>query len=327
MHRRQLLQGLAAAGAALAVPAAVWAAGYPDKPVRLLVPFQPGSTPDLWARGMSSALAQKMGQAFVVENMPGAGGSIGAGALKRAAPDGYSLGLFANTQAITAHTFREAPYALAEDFVAIAPLGGGYSLLTVPASSPIRSADDLVAALKAKPGELPFGSGGNGSIAHLAVEQLLKQTGTRALHVPYKGAPDIVSSQLSGQTVFGMPIFGTALTYVKSGKLRALAITSAKRSPHLPDVPTLKEALPPGYELNSWAGVFAPAKTPKPITDRLYMEINALVRTGAFEELANRMGSEAMTVDSQQAFQDFVKSEDKRFDELVKLVGIKVDGR
>jgi len=327
MQRRQLLQSLAGAAAALAAPTSLWAAEYPDKAIRVLVPFQAGSTPDIWARGIASELAKKMGQAFVVENMPGAGGSIGASTVKRAAPDGYTLGLFANTQAITAHTFKNPPYELSKDFVAVAPLGGGVSLLTVPAASPIHSGKELIAALKAKPGEVPFASGGNGSVAHLAVEQLLKQTGTKALHVPYKGSPDIISSQISGQTDFGMPIFGSALSFVKGGQLRALAITGEKRSPLLPDVPTLKEALPPGFTLSSWAGVFAPAKTPAPIVQRLFKEIDAVMRSGTLNTLAEGMGSDIMTLESQQAFQAFVNAEDQRFGTLMKQVDVKVDGR
>lgn len=328
MHKRHFLQAAGAAAAALIAPSAIWAAGtYPERPIRILVPFQPGSTPDIWARTIGSALTTRLGQPIVVENMPGAGGSIGASALKRAAPDGYTLGLFANTQAITVHTFSTPPYELTTDFVAISQLGGGPSLLTVPASSPIRTAKDLIAALKAKPGEMTYGSGGNGSIAHLAVEQLLRETGTKALHVPYKGAPDIVSSQLSGQTQFGIPVLGTALTFVKNGKLRALAITSEKRSSFLPDVPTLVEALPPGFLLNNWSGVFAPAKTPAPIVNRLNKEINAILRSGALDELAKGMGSDINTADSPAEFQKFVNAEDKRFGDLIKDIGLKVDGR
>lgn len=327
MLRRQALRSLAGVAAALAAPTALFAQDYPVRPIRLIVPFQAGSTPDLWARSVGSLMRTRLGQPWVVENVPGAGGSIGAAAVKRAAADGYTLGLFANTQAITAHTFSSPPYVLSQDFIAITGLSSGESLLTVPASSPVQSARDLIDTLKAKPGEVAYGSGGNGSIAHLAVEQLLQQTGTRALHVPYKGALDIVTSQLSGQTAFGMPILGTAANFVKSGKLRGLAVTSRKRSPLLPDVPTLHEALPPGFELVSWSGLFAPAKTPKPIIARLFEEIDAVVRSGALEELAAGMGGSVAVYDSQAQFQAFVDSEDKRFRDLVTSVGVKVDGR
>lgn len=328
MNKRHFLQAAGGAAAALLLPQASWAADtYPDRPIRLLVPFQPGSTPDLWARAIGNALGTRLGQPLVVDNMPGAGGSIGASALKRATPDGYTLGLLANTQAITAHTFRTPPYDMAADFVAVAELGSGASLLTVPASSPIRSAKALIAALQARPGELAYGSGGNGSIAHLAVAQLLRDTGSTALHVPYKGAPDIVSSQLSGQTQFGIPIMGTALSFVHSGKLRALAVTSEQRSPSLPDVPTLAEALPPGFSLSSWSGVFAPARTPAPIVDRLAREITAILRSGAMDELAKNMGSDLNPRDSPLEFQKFVNAENKRFGDLIKSIDLKVDGR
>jgi tripartite-type tricarboxylate transporter receptor subunit TctC len=328
MDKRQFLQTAGAAAAACMATPALWAAGsYPQRPIRLLVPFQAGSSPDTWGRAIGSILSTRLGQPVVVENMPGAGGTIGTVALKRAAPDGYTLGLLANTQAITVHTFQTPPYDLTADFVAVASIGGGASLLTVPATSPIRTAKDLIAALKAKPGELAYGSGGNGSIAHLATEQLLSDAGATALHVPYRGAPDIITSQLSGQTQFGMPILGSSMLFVRSGKLRPLAISSEKRSAFLPGVPTLAEALPPGFTLSSWSGFFAPARTPAPIVDRLHSEIRAILRSNQLDELAHSMGSDIQPMDSPAQFQQFVNAEDKRFAAQIKNIGLKVDGR
>jgi tripartite-type tricarboxylate transporter receptor subunit TctC len=328
MHKRKFLKAMAIPAAGLFPTMASWAAEpWPQRPIKVLVPFQPGNTADIWARSLGTALAARLGQPFVVENMPGAGGSIGANALKRAAADGYTLGVFANTQAITAHTFTKPPYVLTTDFLAIAPLGSNASVLTVPADSPYRTAQELIAALKAKPGALSYGSGGNGSIAHLGMAQLLRATGTKALHVPYKGSLDIVSAQLSGQTQFGMPVLGSAVAFIKDGRLRALAVTGGKRSPLVPDVPTLMEALPPGFQLDSWAGVFAPAGTPTSIVERLHKEITAILKSGAMDELAKAMGSDVNTTASAADFQRFVTAENKRYGELVEAVGVKVDGR
>ncbi len=163
--------------------------------------------------------------------MPGAGGIIGANALRRAAPDGYTLGILANQHVINVHMYSRMPYDPVRDFTAITALSGGPSALVVPASSPYRSASELVAAMKKSPGKFNYGSGGKGSIAHLAVESLLHQTGCEAVHVPYKGAPEIITAMLTGQTQFGMPVLATAAQYVRNGQIRVLAVTAAARSP------------------------------------------------------------------------------------------------
>lgn len=316
MDRRKFL--LAGASASLAAPGLAWAsARYPERPVRLIVPFQPGSVPDLWARALGSVLSPRLGQPVVVENVAGAGGTIGAAALKRAAPDGLSLGLFASTHAINAHLFVPPPYDLVRDFAPIGLLSGGASVLAVPASSPYRSARELMDAVLARPGALSYASGGKGSIAHLATEALLGPQGGKALHVPYKGAPAINNSLLAGETQFGMPILGSVLAFVREGKLRALAVSSAKRSVDLPDVPTLVEAIPPGFVMESWSGLFAPAKTPTAITERVFQEISTLQREGAFDKLARSMGSELQFSHSREAFGHFVKLENERYRQLV----------
>lgn len=304
-----------------------WAAEpYPNKPIHLVVPFQAGSSPDNTARFLSEKLGPRLGQPIVVENRPGAGGVIGAGALKRAAGDGYALGLFANTHAINIHTYSEAPYDLVQDFTPVAVLAGGPSVLVVTAASPYKTAQDLIDALKKAPGKMNYGSGGKGSIAHLAVENLLHQTGTKAMHIPYKGAPELVTAMLGGQTDFGMPVLSTAAAYLRNGQLRALAVTSSERSPFFPDVPTLAESLPPGFVMDNWSGLFAPAGLPQALKQRLFKEVRALQDEGAFDELLQTNGGELRRNDSPSEFAAMVAEEAESYGKLMRTIGMSGGG-
>lgn len=322
MNRRQwlTLAGAAALGG-LAGPARA-DAGYPKRPLRLLVPFLAGSAPDSTARVLAEGLRQRLGQPVVVENAAGAGGVIGAGMLKRAAPDGYTLGVLANTHVINVHTFRRPPYDPARDFTPIAALAGGPTVLAVPASAPYRSVADLVAALRRKPGGFSFGSGGKGSIAHLAVEMLLHQSGTRALHVPYKGATELVTAMLSGQTDFGMPVLGTAAQYLHNGQLRALAVSSPARSPYFPEVPTLAEALPPGFVIDNWSGLFAPAGLPAPLLQRLFAAVGQVQASGAFDTQLRATAGELRRSPSPAEFAALVAGDARRYGALMNEIGM-----
>ncbi len=326
MNRRTWL---AVAGAAVisSVFSPVWATTpYPVKPIHLIVPFQAGSAPDNMARVLSEKLALRLGQPVVVENRPGAGGVIGAGALKRAASDGYTLGLFANTHAINVHTYSEAPYDLVKDFTPIAVIAGGATVLVVPAASPYKSVQDLIAALKKAPGKVNYGSGGKGSIAHLAVELLLHQTDTQAVHIPYKGAPELVAAMLGGQIDFGMPVLSTAVSYLHNGQLRALAVTSKDRSSNFPDVPTLTESLPPGFVMDNWSGLFAPAGLPEALRQRLFKEISVLQQEGAFDDLLKVSGGELRRNDSPSEFAAMVAEETENYGKLMRTIGMSGGG-
>jgi tripartite-type tricarboxylate transporter receptor subunit TctC len=322
MNRRRWLATAGAAAMAGVIPRA-WAAGtYPDRPIRLIVPFLAGTSPDNMARALSAELGPRLGQPLVVENMPGAGGIIGAKALKRAAADGYTLGILANTHVINIHMYRAAPYDPARDFTSIAPLSGGPTVLVVPAKSSYKTAAELVAAMKRAPGSMNYGSGGKGSIAHLAVESLLHQTGTQAVHIPYKGAPEIISAMLTGQTQFGMPVLSTATQFLRDGQVRALAVSTATRSPYFPDIPTLAEALPPGFVIDNWSGLFAPAGLPAPLVQRLFASVKEIQDAGKFDALLKASAGELRRSASPGQFGELVRTESSRYGALIQSIGM-----
>jgi tripartite-type tricarboxylate transporter receptor subunit TctC len=325
MNRRNWLAtaGAAALGSLLLpARAANASSSYPSRPIRLIVPFIAGSTPDNVARTLSAELGKKLGQPLVVENMPGAGGIIGASALRRAAPDGYTLGILANTHVINVHMYRKMPYDPAQDFTPITALSGGPSALVVPVSSPYKAAAELIAAMKKAPGKFNYGSGGKGSIAHLAVETMLHQTGCDAVHIPYKGAPEIITSMLTGQTQFGMPVLGTATQYVRNNQVRMLAVTAAARSPFFPDVPTMAEALPPGFVIDNWSGLFAPINFPAELAQKLHAAVGALQSAGVFDAQLKANAGELRRSASPAQFGTMVASDNARYGDLMKSIGM-----
>ncbi|WP_420998291.1 tripartite tricarboxylate transporter substrate-binding protein [Cupriavidus sp. 30B13] len=297
-------------------------APYPGRPIRLVVPFLAGSAPDNIARTLSAGLGARLGQPLVVENMPGAGGVIGALALKRAAADGYTLGILANTHVINVHMYRNMPYDPARDFTSIAAISGGPTALVVPAHAPYQTAADLFAAIRRAPGSFNYGSGGKGSIAHLAVEALLHQTGAEATHIPYKGATEIVTAMLGGQTQFGMPVLGTAAPYLRNGQLRALAVSSSARSAYFPAVPTLAEALPPGLVIDNWSGLFAPAHFPAELTRRLFAAVAELQAGGRLDAQLKANAGELRRSDSPAQFNGMVVADTARYGKLMQAIGM-----
>ncbi|QBY51391.1 MULTISPECIES: tripartite tricarboxylate transporter substrate binding protein [Cupriavidus] len=324
MNRREWLAtaGAAALGSVFLPARAAAPANYPNRPIRLIVPFIAGSTPDNTARTLSAELGQKLGQPLVVENMPGAGGIIGATALRRAVPDGYTLGILANTHVINVHMYRKMPYDPARDFTPITALSGGPTALVVPTSSPYKTAAELVAAMKKAPGKFNYGSGGKGSIAHLAVETMLHQAGCDAVHIPYKGAPEIITAMLTGQTQFGMPVLGTATQYVRNQQVRVLAVTAAARSPFFPDVPTMAEALPPGFVIDNWSGLFAPANFPAELTQKLHAAVAALQNAGVFDAQLKANAGELRRSATPAQFGTVVAADNSRYGELMKSIGM-----
>lgn len=318
MLRRSLLACMALA--ALPGRANAW----PTRAMRLVVPFAAGSGPDGLARVMADELGARLGQPLVVENAPGAGGVIGALALKRAAPDGYTVGLFATNHVINVHTFRTPPYDTVRDFTAIGGLVANDSVLCVAAGSPYRTAADLVAALKGSPRSLTYGSGGKGSIAHLLTEMLLRHTGTRAIHVPFKSAPEIINAMLAGHTDFGMPSLGGAMPFHRNGQLRILAAASATRTPSLPDVPALTEVVGtgPGIGISNWSGLFAPAGLPEPVRQGLFAAVGALQEAPRFTAFCRSIGAQPLRSHSPQEFAQLVAADQERYRQLMRKLDI-----
>ena len=325
MNRRTWLAAASAAALSSVLAPARAAAPYPNRPIRLIVPFLAGSAPDNIARTLAAELGRQLGQPLVVENMPGAGGIIGAGALKRAAADGYTLGILANTHVINVHMYRNMPYDPAHDFTSIAAISGGPTALVVPADAPYKTAGDLIAAMKRAPGKLNYGSGGKGSIAHLAVETLLHQTGTEAVHIPYKGATEIITSMLSGQTQFGMPVLSTATQYLRNGQVRALAVSSSARSAYFPEVPTFAEAMPPGFVLDNWTGLFAPARLPAELTQRLFAAVSELQASGRLDAQIKANAGELRRSASPAQFNATVAADSARYGTLIRSIGMNGD--
>jgi tripartite-type tricarboxylate transporter receptor subunit TctC len=313
---------LAAVVALVAAPAL---AQYPNKPVRLVVPFIAGSAPDVLARNVGERLGARLGQAIVIENKGGAGGNVGAEFAAKQPADGYTLMLATSSHLVNPSLYGKVGYDPVKDFAPIALLIRMPSLLIVPNDSPAKSVAELIALAKARPGQMNYGSGGNGSQAHLAGAMFKTAAGIDVVHVPYKGAPEIVASMLSGQTQLAFPTFSTALPQVRAGKLRGLAVTSAKRNPQLPDVPTLLEAMPNGFDLEAWFGVWAPAGTPPDIVRKLNADIVAVLADPEFRAKLAADGSEVVTAGTPDDFSGYVKSETAKWARVVKESGARVE--
>jgi len=298
---------------------------FPSRPIRIVVPFAAGGATDLIARVVGQKLTESMGQAVVVENRPGASGMIGADLVAKAPPDGYTL-LMASTAeiAINPSLYSKMSYDPQKDLAPITLAGVTPLILVVNPASPLHSVADIVKKAKAHPGTISFASAGNGSVQHLSGELVKVLTSTDMVHVPYKGAAPALTDVLSGQvTMFfsGMP---PAMPHVKSGKLRALAVTTPKRSPAAPDVPTMAEAGVQGFDISNWFGLLAPAGTPPGILDKLHDEaVKALMQPTVKERLAEQ-GAEVVA-DSREHFGAFIKAEADKYAKLIKVSGAKAD--
>jgi tripartite-type tricarboxylate transporter receptor subunit TctC len=315
--------------AILALAAVLAAAGgahaqYPDKPVRILVPFIAGSAPDVTARQVAERLTSGFGQQFIVENRPGAAGNIGAEVAARAAPDGYTLMLMTSSHLLNPYLYAKVGYDPLKDFVPITMITRIPSLMVVPPSSPAKSVADFIALAKARPGKLNFGSGGIGSLAHLSGEAFRFAAGIDYVHVPYKGAPDILRGLLGEQIEVGFPTMPTVVRPAQQGQLRALAITTEKRSPVMPDVPTLIEAMPNGFAMEAWLGLAAPARTPQAIVERVYRTLKAASAEPTFRAALTGDGSEMVFSSPAELAASLPAEADARRALIVKL-GIKLE--
>ncbi len=306
------------------VAASAAAQGYPVKPIRLVAPFAPGGGTDVLARIVGQKLNERWGQAVVVDNRPGAGGNIGADLVAKSAPDGYTLMLGGVPHAISMSLYKKLPYHLARDMTAAAPIATFPSVIVIHPAVAAHTVQDLVALAKAKPGSLNFGSPGNGSPNHLAIELLCKLGGVKMEHIPYKSAGQVASELLGGQVQLASMGFPTAIPHVKSGRMRALAVTSASRSAMLPDLPTVAEAGIPGFDVTSWYGIFAPAATPRPVVGKLHDEVVAIVSSPDVSQRLASLGAEPY-VPSLQAFGQHVKDEIAKWAKVVEESGARVD--
>jgi len=300
------------------------AQSYPVKPVRVLVGFPPGAGVDITTRLFMPELAKAFGQQFVVDNRPGAAGNIAAEIAAKTPPDGYSL-LSASAPIVMSQALYSKPnFNLERDFDPIGMMASAPFILVVHPSLPARSLKEFIALARSKPGQMSFASTGSGSTPHLSMEMLKSQAGINLLHIPYKGTPQAVIDLLSGQVQAMFANTLSVLPQVKSGRLRALAISSAKRSAAAPELPTVAESGMPGYESGTWFALLAPAGTPRDIVNRLNAELGRIVATADMKAKLLDQGADPVTMTPDQ-FRAFVKRELARWTKVVKTVGIKLE--
>ena len=308
-----------------ALSATAQAQTWPSKPIRYIVPFAAGGTTDILARTIAEKLSIALGQPVVVENKPGAGGGVGAAETAKAPPDGYTvMGGTISTHAINATLYSNLPYDPVKDFVAITLIARVPNMLVINNDIPAKDVAELIKLMKASPGKWNFASSGNGTSQHLSGELFKRMAGVDMQHIPYKGSPPALSDVMGGQVSMTFDNITTAWTLAKGGKLRALAVTTAKRSPIAPDVPTLGESGLPGYEIGSWQGVFAPAGMPPDIVKRLNAEIVKIINLPDVQKKLLDLGAEPVA-NSSEEFTAFVKVEVVKWGEVVKKSGAKVD--
>jgi tripartite-type tricarboxylate transporter receptor subunit TctC len=316
----------AAASTHMTLPAAAQGTpsgpGFPTRPVRIVVGFTPGGTPDITARAIAVKLTERFGQQVVVDNRPGAGGTLGTKIVADANPDGHTLLSVSASHAIQPAIYAKLPYDTLRDFAGVTRTTASSYMLVVPVSLPVKSVPDLIALAKAKPGQLNFASAGNGSGTHFAGELLKSTAQVDVVHVPYKGIPEALTDTIAGRVQFFLTPPVTLGTMVKDGKLRALGVTGRERVRSYPDVPTIAEAGVAGFVWESWAGLLAPARTPRAIVNRLNREITAILRSPDIQQRFAGLGTEP-TPSTPAEFDALVASEVKRVGELARKAGIK----
>ena len=321
---RKFLAALGALATIAAVPLEAAAQGYPAKPVRIIVPFSSGTAADIAARQLGQRLSDAWGQGVVIENQMGAGGNIGAVTVAKAAPDGYTLLMVGINNVINPSLYKDIGYDMVRDFkpivrVSVAPLA-----FVAHPSFPANSIPELIALAKAKPKTILYGSGGNGSVTHLSFELLKAKTGIDMTHVPYKSIAQMLIDVLGNQIPLASPAAASALPHIKAGKLKALAVTSAKRSSQLPEVPTVAEAGVPDFDVSAWNGLIAPARTPDEIVAKIHADVVKAAQGKDFLDALHKQGLEA-DIAGPAEFRAYIAAELAKWSKLVKDSGAKLD--
>ncbi len=296
---------------------------FPNKPVRIVVPFTAGSATDILARTVGQKLSELWGQQVIVDNRAGAGGTIGAGLVAKAAPDGLTLMVHSAAQAVNPFIYPSLPYDTLKDFVQVVPLAGQPNVLVVSPASGYKTLADLIADAKKKPGGLNFASAGIGSGTHINGEKFKLAAAIDVTHIPYKGTPEALTDTMAGRIAFFFSPISAALPHVRDGKLVALAVSSGKRASTLPNVPTVAESGLPGFDYNLWVAVFAPAGTPAEVVDKINRDVGRVLREPEVRERMTALGAEAMPM-SPAEFDKFMRSEMDEAAKVVKAAGIKV---
>jgi tripartite-type tricarboxylate transporter receptor subunit TctC len=329
MLRRALLKSVPGALTALlfatvALPGHAQTAGYPNKPVTIVVPFTAGGNTDAFARMVGDELDKALGQRFLVENKPGAGGNLGAAQVARATPDGYTLGMgTVSTHAINPSLYKKLPFNPDTAFAPVSLIATLPNVLVVNPSINAKSVPELIELLKAEPEVHTYASSGPGTSPHLGAELFATKTGTRMTHVPYKGSGQSIMDVVAGHVDMVFDNIPTAAAQAKAGKVRALAVTSLQRAPLLPDVPAMAEFLP-GFEATSWHGLFAPGGTPKEIVDKLSSEVQRIMKLPHIQERMQAMGATPVG-NTPEEFTQHISVERKKWAEVVKASGVSLE--
>jgi len=297
---------------------------WPDKPIRVILSVPAGATPDVTARLVTPGLSQQLGQPLVGDNRGGAGGLIGAEIVAKSAPDGYTLFISSPGALTILPHLRKVPYDTVKDFAPVSLISVGPFVLITHPSVPVKTVKELIALARAQPGKLNYASAGNGVANHLAMELFKQMAGVDITHVPYKGAPQAVTDVLAGHMNMTFNSIAPIIAHIRAGRVRVLGVASSKRSPQLADVPTISEAGVPGYESENWFGMFAPAKTPKQIINRLNDAVVKVVRSPEIQSQFAALGADAIG-NSPGEFAAFVRRDMEKYARVVKLSGAKLD--
>jgi len=322
LKRRALALSLAGL-AALAPLGAAAQSGYPNKPIRVIVPFAAGSTTDIIARAITDKMSQSMGQQLVVENRGGASGTIGQAAVAQAQPDGYTIMIHSSSHTVSPHTFAKLPFDTEKDFAGITPISSTPNVLVISPSKNIKALGELLSAARAKPGSMNFASAGQGSATHLNAEKFKLAAKIDAVNVPFKGSAEAVTEVMAGRVDYYFSPIAPVIGQIRNGQLVPLAVGSPKRAAALPQVPTTAEAGVPGSEFNFWIGMMAPAKTPRDIVNRLHGEVVKALGTPEVKERFTSLGADAWTLSPEQ-FDGYIRDEIKSNAALVKAAGLEV---
>jgi tripartite-type tricarboxylate transporter receptor subunit TctC len=307
--------------AALSPLAASAQGAYPNKPIRVIVPFAAGSTTDIIARAIADKMGQSMGQTLIIDNRGGASGTIGQQAVATAAPDGYTIMVHSSSHTVSPSTFAKLPFDTTADFVGVTPISSTPNVLVMSPAKNIKTLQELLAAARAKPGSMNFASAGQGSATHLNAEKFKLAAKIEATNIPFKGSGEAVTEVMSGRVDYYFSPIAPVIGQIRSGQLVALAVGSPKRATALPQVPTTAEAGVPGSEFNFWIGMMAPAKTPRDIVNRLNDEVVKALNTPEVKERFATLGADAWTLKPEQ-FDAYIKDEIKSNAVLVKAAGL-----
>lgn len=309
--------------AALSLPLA--AQTFPSKPIRMIIPFSAGGAADVPGRIVTQKLSEAVKQQVLVDNRPGAGSTIGADAAAKAAPDGYTIFMISNTHFVSAALHKKLAYDSLNDFTPVTQITSAPNVMVVHPSLPAKSVKELIALAKAKPGQIDYASSGNGSTQHLTGALFASMAGIKITHIPYRGSGPVTADLLGGQVQLAFPGIAGMLPHIKTGKLRPLGVTGSKRSPELPEVPTIAEAGVKGYEMVAWFGVSGPKGLPRDIQMKLHGELLKVLKTPEMSKSLQAVGQEPAWQDTPEKFFDFLKVESDKWAKVVKASGAEIN--